>query len=599
MTKRCTQCALDKTMDDFPRRRNRRGEWTINPKCRPCRNDTVKAWQLRNPDKVRAYGKKSQQTHAVQIATWKQGWLARTIERRSDQGTAWRKNNPDKVSVIERRYRQSHPEIVKAKRVRRIEKYPSRYRELNTERQNRRRARRKAAYVAPVNRSAIYERDKGICQLCFLPVTWKDKNIDHIVPLARGGTHEPANVQLTHEVCNKRKGAHLESELPELVGWLARRGQFSTGNVRMTLLGPRVLALVQQMMGSASWRIAWPFAELHRQGYPCAWGWNDDPASSAKIQDADIVILHRSAWKPGDEAKALAWRDLLHAGGKALVMECDDDLYSPAITDLQLQPDLKLGKGVEQLEQERAANIFALRLVDGVTCSTPYLAEVCRGLTDRPVVVVPNAIDLPRFRAALVGYQRSTQPLTIGWAGGSRPDRDARDLAVAWGRIARRFPRVGFVVAGHPLGALVEAVPADRLTILPNLPLDIYPRNYAEIDIGCCTLSDVPFSAAKSPIKAMEFAAAGAVVVASPTVYSEVILDGWNGRICESADQWEWNIGHMVQYPTWRAEYNHRLLVDVERDHTLQGNIGRWPAAWAEILADFDARRDREVVAFA
>jgi 5-methylcytosine-specific restriction endonuclease McrA len=33
--------------------------------------------------------------------------------------------------------------------------------------------------------------------------------MDHIVPFAAGGTHEPANVQLAHRVCNSRKGARL------------------------------------------------------------------------------------------------------------------------------------------------------------------------------------------------------------------------------------------------------------------------------------------------------------------------------------------------------------------------------------------------------
>ncbi|NEA63940.1 HNH endonuclease [Streptomyces sp. SID12488] len=29
--------------------------------------------------------------------------------------------------------------------------------------------------------------------------------LDHIVPLARGGSHEPANVQAAHFLCNNKK----------------------------------------------------------------------------------------------------------------------------------------------------------------------------------------------------------------------------------------------------------------------------------------------------------------------------------------------------------------------------------------------------------
>jgi len=32
-------------------------------------------------------------------------------------------------------------------------------------------------------------------------------SIDHIIPLSRGGTHEPDNVQLAHFICNSIKCA--------------------------------------------------------------------------------------------------------------------------------------------------------------------------------------------------------------------------------------------------------------------------------------------------------------------------------------------------------------------------------------------------------
>lgn len=77
---------------------------------------------------------------------------------------------------------------------------------------DRRRAMRREAYVAPVNRRATFERDGWRCQLCdgdvtkdaVVPHPWAPV-IDHVVPLARGGTHEPANVQTAHYMCNSIK----------------------------------------------------------------------------------------------------------------------------------------------------------------------------------------------------------------------------------------------------------------------------------------------------------------------------------------------------------------------------------------------------------
>lgn len=49
------------------------------------------------------------------------------------------------------------------------------------------------------------------CYLCSkqLPLMWDQVHLDHIVPLARGGTHTRDNVALVHPSCNIKKGASL------------------------------------------------------------------------------------------------------------------------------------------------------------------------------------------------------------------------------------------------------------------------------------------------------------------------------------------------------------------------------------------------------
>lgn len=75
--------------------------------------------------------------------------------------------------------------------------------------ENRRRARKLAQFVAAVDPADVYERAGGLCGICGEPVADSERSLDHIIPLALGGTHEPVNVQLAHRVCNSRKGARL------------------------------------------------------------------------------------------------------------------------------------------------------------------------------------------------------------------------------------------------------------------------------------------------------------------------------------------------------------------------------------------------------
>lgn len=83
----------------------------------------------------------------------------------------------------------------------------------------RRRARKRDAFVADVSRSQIFERDRWTCQLCGKRVDRTAvapqplaPTLDHIVPLAVGGTHEPANVQLAHAQCNTSKRTRPRGE---------------------------------------------------------------------------------------------------------------------------------------------------------------------------------------------------------------------------------------------------------------------------------------------------------------------------------------------------------------------------------------------------
>ena len=76
---------------------------------------------------------------------------------------------------------------------------------------------RRNAFVAPVDRATIYERDGYTCQLCgeqvdldAEPLTPLAPVLDHIVPLSAGGTEEPGNVQLAHHRCNSLKRSRLD-----------------------------------------------------------------------------------------------------------------------------------------------------------------------------------------------------------------------------------------------------------------------------------------------------------------------------------------------------------------------------------------------------
>jgi 5-methylcytosine-specific restriction endonuclease McrA len=54
----------------------------------------------------------------------------------------------------------------------------------------------------------LYAEQRGKCACCGEYLNGKFE-VDHIIPLSRGGTNFPENIQLLKPICNKRKAAKI------------------------------------------------------------------------------------------------------------------------------------------------------------------------------------------------------------------------------------------------------------------------------------------------------------------------------------------------------------------------------------------------------
>lgn len=71
----------------------------------------------------------------------------------------------------------------------------------------RRRARKKGAtHIEKIDRREVYARDGGLCAICGEHVPADSCTLDHITPLAAGGSHTYDNLAVAHARCNKAKG---------------------------------------------------------------------------------------------------------------------------------------------------------------------------------------------------------------------------------------------------------------------------------------------------------------------------------------------------------------------------------------------------------
>ena len=178
-----TTChALGKTLSPEERRRRR---------ALAC-----KKWSDKNRDKVATYykpekQKKYREANREKLRRWFAEYHQKHAAVKRARSMQWRKDNPD-------RYKANH----------RASQQTRRARELKAE-----------GRFTRNDINIILHRQKERCVYCGASLK-KSYHIDHVVPLSKGGTNWPQNIQLLCAVCNRAKAAKLPEEYGRSIGLL-------------------------------------------------------------------------------------------------------------------------------------------------------------------------------------------------------------------------------------------------------------------------------------------------------------------------------------------------------------------------------------------
>jgi len=70
--------------------------------------------------------------------------------------------------------------------------------------------RSKTRVLSTARRAEIWERDGQKCYLCQRPITLKQLEIDHLIPVSKNGSNSPTNLAASCSTCNKSRGNRIE-----------------------------------------------------------------------------------------------------------------------------------------------------------------------------------------------------------------------------------------------------------------------------------------------------------------------------------------------------------------------------------------------------
>jgi hypothetical protein len=250
--KRCRKCGFIKPVILFPR--NRHSSDGYRSRCKPCHAADVRQWTHAEPERLervrhRAAEWKEQhpeQHRANERKRHRERWRDDPVFRRAsrEKWRRYRQKNAERCAAAYRKWVQDNPERARA----RNRRWAARHREKTRERakawrltnpdkakalwrasKSRRRARELGApgTTPRAKLQARWDYFGGRCWIC----GGEANSIDHVIPLARGGSNWPSNLRPACLVCNTRKGAQhsptsrTNAGIPPPAAWEVRRGE--------------------------------------------------------------------------------------------------------------------------------------------------------------------------------------------------------------------------------------------------------------------------------------------------------------------------------------------------------------------------------------
>jgi hypothetical protein len=212
-TKPCVKCgAIDRFADGA---------------CKPCKKarnaayfkkheeklrQSHQQWVEKNKDKAKAYSAKWRLANSENVKAYSKSYYAKNrnilLENQKNSSSrklysaAWRKNNREKCVQYTQFWQQNN-------RLKMIEKW------------KRHKAKRRAISGVPSPRiiDQLMRSQRGLCACCGKKLANKF-HLDHIFPIALGGTSEDFNLQLLRAECNMKKGSKHPVDYMQSIGRL-------------------------------------------------------------------------------------------------------------------------------------------------------------------------------------------------------------------------------------------------------------------------------------------------------------------------------------------------------------------------------------------
>lgn len=190
----------------------------VNGGCVVCGQERRLLWAKQNPAKASAQKKRQYEKHKDVLRARAKNWREKNRDVRVEKPREYYRRNRNKVLQGVQRYMAENKEKVSA----RNKRWRENNKELVATIDRLKRDRRKGA---PGQHTAqdiadIARLQKNCCAYCRTKLTKKNRHIDHIIPIVKGGSSNRSNLQLLCQFCNLSKHARDPINFAQSLGML-------------------------------------------------------------------------------------------------------------------------------------------------------------------------------------------------------------------------------------------------------------------------------------------------------------------------------------------------------------------------------------------
>lgn len=277
---------------------------------------------------------------------------------------------------------------------------------------------------------------------------------------------------------------------------------------------------------------------------------------------------------------------MMRKHNKLMVLDLDDSLWhimedNPAYNAIMGNPDY-------------LKNFTAIcNEVDYITTTNKHLRNLIAHNTSKPInkiKVLPNYIDLDNLYTHRTKFKDDYEIKLVHFGSTTHfIDLQTEQFEQGVDRIMKEYPNVVF----RTIGALIPKYKYKWGRRYENSfgHQDVYkwietrfPQFMDEADIFVTPLQDNKYTRCKSAIKFLEASSAKIPGVWQGMRQYESVVDGENGLLAYSADDWYENIKILIDNKELRREMGEKAFKTVEKDWQMQKNIEKYMSFFTNIL---------------